>query len=968
MSWSLRSVVLVLLAFLGSNRSARAAVTDYIGKPIASVRLTIEGRDTSDPALAQLIETAAGEPLSMVEVRESVVHLFSLGQFEDVRVDGALQGGRVVLQYDLIPIHAITQIRFVGVNHPGIDQGVLRRALTDRFGSSPPVGKTADLARVLTDTLAQTGYRHARLTPDIQIAHAPEHATVTFTIEAGSRTVVDAVHVVGTPSIPTDQFLRRLGVSRGAAYLPDDLNARIDRYIAERRSRGYYEAKVASAVTYADDDRLADLTLTVTPGPHVRVVFAGDPVPADVRSDLVPVEREGSVDEDLLEDSTNRLEEYLRNLGYREAKAPHTRASSDGELAVTFTIRRGPQYRVASLDVTGNSAVPRTMFESGLRLREGQPFSDSRVDADASLIEDLYRRRGYPAAKVQPAIDPERTANGAAQVPVRVRLEVFEGPRTIVDAVQFEGNRAVGEADLRAKVSLQPGAPFVQGQLAADRDALLAAYGDLGYETASVTAAPEYGDDNTRVTIVFVIREGPRIFVDHVLIVGNVRTSASTIEREVQLKQGDPLSLAKVNDSQRRLLGLGLFRRVSIRELQHGAETQQDLLITVEESLPNTIGYGFGGEGRLLPVAGANGVATQQLQIAPSSFLEYSRRNLFGKPRSINLFASLSVPLNETESSGGLPEYRLLGTYREPRLFDSAADGLLNATVEQQIRSSFTFRRYIGTAQVARRLAHGFFVTGAYQIQRTELLTVNVNDVNFPLIARLFSLKPLRLSAFTASVVHDTRNDQANPTHGQYASVNGQIDALAIGSEVGFAKSFFRAQTFHLLPHSNGTVFAANASVGLASEFNADVPIPEPERFFAGGDTTNRGFALDTLGVRHQPPDLQTDTVDQNGFPIGGDATVILNGELRVPVRRGLSVVGFLDTGNVFQRVSQVSLFELRSAVGFGIRYQSPFGPLRVDLGFKTHVNQIACSYPAEPGQTCFESRPALQISFGQAF
>ena len=955
---------------MGVASSGSAAVTEYLGKPVSSVRLTIEGRDTADPAIGQLVVTPIGQPLSMRQIRDSVVNLFSLGQFEDVRVDASLNAGAVVLRYELVPIHPITQIRFGGrAGEPGIDLGTLRRVLTDRFGATPTVGKTAEMTRVLTEALAQVGYRRASLTPSIQVFHAPEHATVTFTMEPGSRTLVGEVKIIGTPSLPPVQMLRRLGLSSGAPYLSDQLNARIENYTAERRRNGYYEAKITSAVTFSDDDRLANVTLTVTPGPHVRVVFAGDALPSDVRSDLVPVEREGSVDEDLLEDSTARIEENLHALGYRDAKAPHTRVPSGTELIVTFTITRGPQYRVSSLDVTGNAVVPTSEFENALRLRVGQPFGESRLDADATLIEELYRRRGYASARVQPSVEFERTANRVAQVPVRVRFEVFEGARTVVDAVRFDGNQDVAENALRTRLLLQPGAPYVQARLVADRDAILVAYRDLGYENAAVTAIPEFAPDNARVTILYAINEGRRVFINHVLIVGNVRTSDAAVERELQLKQGDPLSLSKLNDSQRRLLGLGLFRRVSIRELQHGDETTRDLLVTVEESPPNTIGYGFGGEGRLLPVAEENGVAVQRLQIAPRSFLEYSRRNLFGKPRSINLFASLSVPLNQTSASGGLPEYRFLGTYREPRLFDTAADGLLNGTVEQQIRSSFTFRRYIATAQVARRLKGGIFLTGAYQIQRTELLTVNVNDVSFPLVRQLFSLQPLRLSAFSASVIRDTRNDQANPNRGQYLSMSGQVDAEAIGSQVGFAKSFFRAQTFHRVPHAGGMVFAANASLGTATQFNNDVPIPEPERFFAGGDTTNRGFALDTLGVRHLPPNPYTDTIDQDGFPIGGDATVIVNGELRVPVRGGLSVVGFVDTGNVFQSVSQVNLGELRSAVGFGVRYQSPFGPLRVDLGFKTHVNQIACALsPGESAQTCFESRPALHISFGQAF
>jgi outer membrane protein insertion porin family len=128
--------------------------------------------------------------------------------------------------------------------------------------------------------------------------------------------------------------------------------------------------------------------------------------------------------------------------------------------------------------------------------------------------------------------------------------------------------------------------------------------------------------------------------------------------------------------------------------------------------------------------------------------------------------------------------------------------------------------------------------------------------------------------------------------------------------------------------------------------------LPASERFFAGGDTTVRGFALDQLGTPA--------TIDKDGFPIGGNALVIFNAELRVPVAGGLGVVGFFDTGNVFARTTDVDLKELRSAVGFGVRYKSPVGPIRVDLGFKVRRRDIA------PGVR--ESPNALHISLGQAF
>ena len=968
-----RRTAALLLFISVLARPVSAAVADFIGKPVGAVRFFLEGRETTDPAFVSIVETTAGAPLSMVQVRESIAHLFSLGRFDDVRVDASLENARVTLRYELSPIHPVTDIRFAGrTGAAGIDIGALRRVVADRYGATPPIGRTSDMVRLLSDALAADGYLHPSVSSAVRLDHAPERATLTFTLEPGARTTIGTIDITGAPSLPRSELLRRINLVQGAPFRRERLASGLERYIQDRRKRGYYEAKMTPSIQLADQDRVANVTLAVDPGPHVRVVFTGDPLPGDRRNELVPVEREGSVDEDLLEDSTNRIEDYLRNLGYREAKAPHTREQRDAELVITFAVRRGPQYRVAKLEIAGNTNIASSEFEMALKLREGQPFSDGRVADDAALVEDLYHRRGYASAKVQPTTGPRPTGNTAAQVPVMVRFDVFEGERIVVDSITFTGNTSFDDAALRGKMALQVGAPYVPGQLRQDRDRVQAVYNDRGNESATVDARPEFNPQNTRASIVFTIREGPRVFVDHVLIVGNVRTDAGTIERELQIKPGDPFSLSSISESQRRLMALGLFRRARIGELRHGNETARDLLVTVEEAAATTIGYGVGGEGRLLPVPQeeAGGAAAARFQVLPRAFLEYGRRNLFGKPRSVNVFSSVSVPLNlnQTQTSGRLTEYRLLGTYREPRLFDTATDGLLNATIEQQIRSSFTFRREGITAQAARRLTRGLSMSVAYQIQRNELLAVNVAEPDVLLINRLFSPEPVRLSGFSASIIRDTRDDAVNPGSGQYLTANGQVDAVAIGSQVGFAKSFLRAQTFHTLPRSNGAILAGNAILGMAGEFNTEKPIPEPERFFAGGDTTNRGFALDTLGVRHEPSETQRDTIDKNGFPIGGDATVVLMGELRVPVRGGLSVVGFLDSGNVFQRVSQVDLTELRGAVGFGVRYRSPFGPLRVDLGFKTHVAEFLCPTSDDPAKRCPESRPALHISFGQAF
>jgi outer membrane protein insertion porin family len=921
-------------------RPARADVTDFIGKTVGSVRLVLEGRDTNDPALTQVVETIVGRPLSMTQVRESITHLFSLGRFEDVRVDATLAEGRVALRYDISPIHPIERIAFTGTDAPGISEGALRRAIVDRYGVTPPVGRAGEMRRLIEDALRERGYRRPSIMIRPETQHTPERATLMFAIDPGPRTKIATIDVAAPPTVSRSDLLNRLGIAVGAPYQPDALAQRIERYVEDRRAHGFYEARVATAVRFSDDEASANLSLTVTPGPHVRIVFAGDPLPADRRAELVPVNREGSVDEDLLEDSSHRIEEFLRAQGYRDAVAPYRRQETGGELAITFTVARGPEYRVSALEITGNESVPRAEFDASLRLREGQPFSDAKLDADVATIQDAYRRRGFATVKANTAVDPDRQAVSAASVPVIVRIVVRENVRTVIDAITFEGTRALTDAALRANLHLQPGGPFVPGQVAAERDAIAVAYQNLGYESATVEALPEFSADGTRVRIRFAIREGPRIFVDHVLIVGNLRTRTQTIERELQVKSGDPFSISAINESQRRLAALGLFRRVRIAELRHGDETTRDLLVTVEEAPPTTVGFGGGVEGKLRAVG-----ATDQFEIAPRAFFEVGRRNLFGKNRSVNFFSSVSLhPKNEEEAIASL---------------NTPIDGFANVTFEQQIRSSFNFTRRSASLDASRKITANVAVSGSYQIQRTRLFDVRVNEEDRKFIDRTFP--QFRLSSFAGSVIRDTRDDRVDPAYGHYVSVSGQLAANALGSEFGFVKSFFTAQAFRAIPGTNRVVLAGNARLGLATGIgNEQLPaderytLPPSERFFAGGDTTVRGFALDRLGVRHVPAE-SNDTLDKDRVPIGGNGLVLFNAELRTPVTGSLGVVGFVDTGNVFARASGLDLGELRSAVGGGIRYKSPFGPIRFDLGFKV-------------GRQEGEALTAWFVSFGQAF
>jgi outer membrane protein assembly complex protein YaeT len=975
-----RAVRLAVAALLVTPANGRADVGDYLNKPVAAVRLELEGREIADPELLQVVETHAGAPLSMVAVRETVARLFSLGRYEDVRVHASAAAGGVSLRYDLVPLHPVQRIAFAGAQgHAGIDVGALRRDVVERYGNSPSLGRAADLVRIVEDDLRNAGYLHPTVTPRADIQHSPDRTTLVFAIEPGARTHIGAVEVVGTSGLPERALLDRLGVSRGAPYQSAALEASIARYIEERRSKGYLEATLTPTIRLSDADRVANLTLSVDQGPLVRVVFSGDPLPAEGRNELVPVESEGSADEDLLEDSSNRIEEYLRSEGYRDAAAPYARQELAAELLITFSVKRGARYRVARVDVTGNAAVPPAALDPVLQTRVGQPFSEAKLDADASAIADLYRRLGFTAARVRTDLEMPPAEGPRADIPVIVQIAITENVRTIVSSVRIEGNASIPEAELQQNLGLRPGVPFFITQLAVDRDAIQLRYANLGFQSALVEGNPGLNADGSRADVVFTVTEGPRLFVDHILIVGNARTRTETIERELQFKPGDPLSLAAIAETQRRLSELGLFRRTEITAIGHG-EQRRDLLVRLDEAPPTSIGYGAGIEAgeRIRSTQAGGGVAEQHLELAPRAFFQIGRSNLFGKNRSVNLFTRLSLrpkdaqvfpDQTQTGEDGGrfgFAEYRILATFREPRLLGTTADAFLNGTLEQQVRSSFDFARRAFSAELGRRLSRDISASGNYQIQRIELFNERLTAINSSerlLIDRIFP--EVRLSSFSGSLIRSTRNDALDPSAGDYLSAYVQVAARAIGSEVGLAKTYLTGQLFRTVPRAKGTVLAASARLGLAAGFERAVTVPgvdgasttavvkdlpASERFFAGGDS-NRGFALDQLGT--------AETIDQDGFPIGGNALVIVQTELRVPYRN-LQFVGFLDTGNVFARPTLIDLTQMRSAAGFGIRYRSPIGPIRVDLGFKLRRHDIV------PGKR--EPLTALHISLGQAF
>jgi outer membrane protein insertion porin family len=865
----------------------------------------------------------------------------------------------VTLRWVLVPVQRIAHVEIDGPSVYSDD--TLRAELTERVGAQPVTSRVADVEQALRAYYAERGYRRPSVRSSLAPGEAPELAILKLSIDAGRRTVIDDVTVNGAGG-SAQSVVQELELARGRAYDAPALAARVEEYENSLRDQGYYEANVEVDVTFSDDDTLADLAITVERGPRVSVVFAGDPLPEGRRETLVPIRQERSVDLDLLEDASRNIETYLHQEGYRSAEARYVREERAGEMVLTFTVTRGPLHRLRSLDVVGNEQIPRSDIAPLLALQPGEPYADSRVATVASAITELYRVRGFARVSVK----PESTVLPGSDVrQVAVRLVINEGPRTLVGDVQIAGNAAIASERLMPLLGLTAGRPFYRPQLDADRDAIERHYRNQGFREVRADARTTLQDDGRRLDVRWSVVEGPRTIVDRVLVSGNVRTSADLIRGEVPLQPGSPLGDDAIIESQRRLAALGLFRRVRIVELPHAGSATRDVLIEIEEAPATTIDYGGGIEaGRRLRSGDESG-AEERIDIAPRAFFQISRRNLWGKNRSVTLFTRVSLrPRDpgiesdpEDEGGYGFNEYRVVGTFREPRVFDRAGDLQLTGFLEQAIRSSFNFARRGVRLDYGRRLADNFTLTGRYSFDRTRLFDIHIEPEEQLLVDRLFP--QVRLSTLTGALLRDTRNDVIDPERGTLTGVETTFALRSLGSEVGFAKTSVQGFVYRRLPGARAFTVAAGVRLGVALGFERVLDdgtvvddVPASERFFAGGDSTVRGFVLDRLGTE--------ETLNREGFPAGGSGLLVANIELRTPYWKGLGAVGFFDAGNVFAEAGDIQASELRPSAGFGLRYRSPLGPLRFDLGF----NLARRTLP----NGSRERGTVFHLSLGQAF
>ncbi len=398
------------------------------------------------------------------------------------------------------------------------------------------------------------------------------------------------------------------------------------------------------------------------------------------------------------------------------------------------------------------------------------------------------------------------------------------------------------------------------------------------------------------------------------MLAGLRDTREETVAREIVLRSGEPFSFERVLESQRRLLSLGIFARVTVSELDPGRERRRDVVVTVEEAPRTTVAWGVG--------------YSEQDLLRGS--VELTRRNLSGLGRTASVFFR-----------GSFRGSRFLLNLREPWLLGRNLDSFVTAFWEEEDRKTFDYNRKGGVAQIGQTLDSRTTLIYRYLYQDTTVFNIEVPPEE---IDRQFRTYAVSGPAF--SIVWDARDDPLEPRRGAFFASDLQLSAAGLGG-TSYLRGFLQTADIRRLRPDLALVLSAR--LGLAATYGDEPPLlPLPERFFAGGAYGPRGWPVDEVGPKVIRPDGEV-------FPTGGNALLLGGAELRYSLTRSFQLATFFDIGNVYPEVRDLSVAELRKSVGLGVRYLTPIGPIRLDYGHKIH---------RLPG----ESAGRLHLTIGYAF
>jgi outer membrane protein assembly complex protein YaeT len=900
--------------------------------PVKQIRFVPEAQPFPRERLLEMLPFRVGEPILPGQARAAIERLYATGRYADIQIEAWPLDGGLEIRIVTEPAQFVGRVTAEGAPDPPNAAAVASAARLDLgspFDRADLVAATENIRR----TLANHGYFEPRIRHRLEYDPRTQQVNIVFEIDRGPRARYASPEIRGDPARSLRSLVKTTRWKGWFRWKPVSETRTQDGLERLRRSYQKEDRLAASVVlaglNYQPEARCAQPLLEITAGPKIRIEVEGAKVSRSRLRELVPVYQEGSVDRDLLVEGARELTEYFQSKGYFHTRVDFkTRADGDRQLII-FDVERGPREKLVEVTISGNRYFDTATIRERMAVRPAAfpylrygRFSDQMLRDDLEAIAALYRANGFRDVQVRSRIEHDYRGK---RDQMAVHIEIEEGPQWRVGSLTLRGASPEHEAAIRSLLQSGEGQPFSEANVAIDRENILDYYNDQGYTDATFQWSWRPSADPHRVDLTFTIQEGQRKYVREILLSGLRITDPELVRRRLLLAPGDPLSRTALIETQRRLYNLQIFARVDAALQNPGGQEQEKyVLFDFDESRRYSLTTGFGAQ---IEKIGGDELSFEapagKPGFSPRVSFDIVRNNMWGNAHNLSLRTRVSTV-----------QKRGILSYEVPQFRSSANWNLLFSGMYDDSRDVRTFsaRRQEGSVQLGQRLSRANTLLYRFTYRR---VTVDPETLKIsPLLIPLYS-QPARLGILAGNFVADRRDDPTNATRGIYTTLDVGWASRAFGSQADFTRLLGQNATYHRIGSHHNYVLARSLTFGWLHNLRADAEIPLPERFFAGGAESHRGFPQNQAG----PRDLLT------GFPLGGRAVLLHRLELRFPLLAdNLGGVLFQDAGNLYSGLDSIS-FRVRQrdvtdfdymvhALGFGFRYRTPIGPIRVDLAY----------------------------------
>ncbi len=983
------------------SQTPAGAISPYEGKTVLTIQLPGVA-DGDREHILQLLPQKTGEPLDRTLVRDSIRALYATGLFADIQAEVTPSGDGVTLSFPTAANFFVGAVDVEGApTRPNQNQIV--NASKFQLGERYTQEKLDRALENVRQLMQEGGYYRARVTAESTSNPATQQVDILFHIAPGEPAKVGEVKVTGTSNLSSAEVQRIAHLDHGdrltAARVSGSLQRLRKRF--QKQNRALAQVSIADQPYHAETNSV-DFTFQIDPGPVVVIYARGFPISRGVLKKEIPVYEENAVDDDLLNEGKRNLLDYLQTRGHFDAKVEIKKESDAKTLRVIYQIDPGPLHKLVLVEITGNKNFLDTaklrsylQIQPATTLASHGRYSEDLLKADVATLEGLYRNSGFRDVKIQTKVDDDyhKSLNKLA-----VHIHIDEGVQTRVGELHILGAKEVPASQL-PETSTQPGQPYSEQDLGSDRERILSYYFDHGFPNAAleITTKPSTSQPNHE-DVTFTINEGERFTVNRVLVAGTEHTRDHVVQRELQVHAGEALSQQDLLNTQTRLYDLGIFSQVDTAvQNPEGADPQKNVLVQVREAKRYTFTYGAGLEFETGQPGGAS-APQGTTGVSPRVEFDVTRLNVGGLDQTLTF-----------QSHVGRLQQRGLISYAIPKLLDNEKFKLIYTIFYDNSLdvATFTSQRLEGKVDLRQQFGNSGAEPGTRPGPNSITYRWDFRLVKASHFAEGFSPGEIAVLSLPARVggpgftfIHDKRDNPLESTKGSYFTLDAFASSTYFGSEADFGRALAQHSTYYAFGGKGKAghqfVFARSTSIGVQQPFRGTkilppgscplnaageqtctdiTTIPLPEQFFAGGGNSHRGFGLNQAGPRDP----------NSGFPVGGTALFVNNFELRLPpltlpfLGEGFGFAIFHDMGNVFTAPHDMlkglmrwhqgnpqqclsggttnsqcytqfnnSGYDYTShAVGLGIRYKTPIGPLRFDFGYNLNPTSYFQTYTA---------------------